>query len=82
MGGGGLSLVSFFFFFHAHTQTKLTIGNCGIPGATVARGTIIAAVGVPANLTTGLQVTRETMRPRTIANAEVAGLLENFILGE
>lgn len=37
---------------------------------------MIAAVGVP---TTGLQVTRETMSARRIANA-VAGL-ESFILG-
>lgn len=70
---------------------KLTLGNCGISGATVARaartaaagtgtagtGTAAAAMGVPAGGLLLLQATRET---RSAAKTIFVGCLKNFII--
>lgn len=53
----------------------LTLGNCGISGASVARAARTTAVGVPA----GLQVIRDTKVAKMAKMAKMAKV-KNFIL--
>lgn len=64
--GGGRFVKAFLLY------NLLTLGNCGISGASVARAARTTAVGVPA----GLQVIRDTKVAKMAKMAKV----KNFIL--